>query len=51
MKFEFPRRDLILEGTIGEGEFCRVLSASAMNIRVCIGNERLSCTTEHSLFK
>ena len=36
-KFEFPWRDLILQETIGEGEFGRVVSAQALNLNGQIG--------------
>jgi proto-oncogene tyrosine-protein kinase Ret len=32
-KYEFPRSDLILEETLGEGEFGKVVSARALNFR------------------
>ena len=35
--FEIPRKDLILEEVLGEGEFGKVVSARANNIRGCSG--------------
>ena len=31
-KFEFPRKRLVLEDTLGEGEFGRVVSARALDV-------------------
>ena len=31
-KFEFPRKDLLLQETLGEGEFGKVVSAQAFNL-------------------
>ena len=39
-KYEFPRGDLILEETIGEGEFGRVVSAQAFNLNGKSGKEK-----------
>ena len=36
-KFEIPRKDLNLEEVLGEGEFGKVVSARAHNIRGCAG--------------
>ena len=41
-KFEFPRSNLILEETLGEGEFGKVLSARAINLGECSGTENFS---------
>ena len=37
-KFEFPRKDLLLQETLGEGEFGKVVSAQAFNLRGVQGN-------------
>ena len=37
-KFEFPRKDLLLEETLGEGEFGKVVSAKAFNLQGKPGN-------------
>ena len=39
-KFEFPRKDLLLQETLGEGEFGKVVSAQAFNLRGEPGNLR-----------
>ena len=39
-KFEFPRKDLLLEETLGEGEFGKVVSAKAFNLQGKPGNLR-----------
>jgi hypothetical protein len=37
-KFEFPRKDLLLLETLGEGEFGKVVSAQAFNLSGVQGN-------------
>ena len=39
-KFEFPRKDLLLQETLGEGEFGTVVSAQAFNLLGEPGNLR-----------
>ena len=41
-KFEFPRKDLLLEETLGEGEFGKVVSAKAFNLHGKPGNLSLA---------